>query len=510
MPTVSLFAENQIIMNKPITLTIDKEIENSKYRIIKTCTMKRIAILLVFAFGAIFSTTAQDTNDPTTGISTAPTDHSWEVGLHGGHFFSAGNIDFTPGYAGGIHFRRALDYVFSLRLDLMYGQANGEDEGNTRGFTNTWYSGSLQGIASLNNLKWNLGERKTNLYALAGVGVNGFEADLTRNGEPTDEKTENEVVGHGEIGAGIGFRINNRVNIGLEHKAMFIFGKRGDLVDVVSTITNSEDRSTFRDVLNYTSVRLNFNLGNPATHMEPLYWLNPLDAVLADIDKLKDARVTFNDSDGDGVIDMLDEEEDTPEGAAVSAKGIALDSDGDGLRDYEDKEPYSPPQYTTNSEGVAEVPNVMDDVEKMIDEKLKNFQPKTETPPATSTISYWYMPTIYFGLDSYTIQDNDYGTLANVAEMIKSNPNMKFVVIGHTDQTGSEEYNTRLSYQRAKAVIDHLTENGKVDRGSLILNYRGEASNLAEGRHRINRRVEFRVASNETEMTEPAGSSSGN
>ncbi len=32
-----------------------------------------------------------------------------------------------------------------------------------------------------------------------------------------------------------------------------------------------------KDFFSYTSVRLNFNLGNPNKRVEPLWWVNPLD-----------------------------------------------------------------------------------------------------------------------------------------------------------------------------------------------------------------------------------------
>ncbi|RMG82366.1 MAG: OmpA family protein, partial [Bacteroidetes bacterium] len=278
---------------------------------------------------------------------------------------------------------------------------------------------------------------------------------------------------------------------------MITFGSRGDLLDGVQTFVTTDDRSTFHDIANYTSVRLNFNLGKADETTEPLYWLNPMDAIIADITKLKDTRVTFNDSDGDGVIDMLDEEENTPEGAPVSVKGVALDSDGDGLKDYEDKEPYSPSK-DVDDEGVAKTPDVMAAVEKLVNEKLAAYQPKV-TEKVAPPFSFWYLPTVYFDVNQTKIRPVDLGTLATVADVMKANPNLKFVVAGHADPTGSEEYNNKLSYERAKAVVDYLVEKG-VDRSQLILVWKGEKENLAEGINEINRRVAIRVATNETEM----------
>ena len=252
--------------------------------------------------------------------------------------FTSGNIDFKPGYGVGLHLRRALDYIFSLRVNGMYGAAKGEDPGNARNNETTWFSGSLQAVAALNNLKWNMGERRTNLYAFGGFGVNSFEVDLVtrEGGEETTSKVDHDLTAQLEFGAGISFRINERFNFGIEHQVSYVLSsQRSDWLDGVQTITsNTEDRSTFRDLANYTSIRLNFNISGKDQKTEPLYWMNPLEAIVNDVQMLKDTRVTLTDEDGDGVIDALDEEEETPADAPVNVKGIALDSDGDGVKDF--------------------------------------------------------------------------------------------------------------------------------------------------------------------------------
>lgn len=442
--------------------------------------------------------------EPVSTASTAQQkDNAWEIGLHAGHFFSNGNVKFIPGYAGGIHIRRALDYVFSLRLDLMYGAAKGEDDGNVRSFENSWMSGSLLGVISLNNLKWNLGERKTNIYALGGFGLNNFSADLAGLGGPLE--IESDVAAHGDIGAGIAFRINNRLNFGIEHKATFVFGERSDWLDGVQTIVNNDGRGTLKDVLNYTSVRLNINLGNLSNKTEPLYWVNPMEGVINDITRLKDTRVTLTDTDGDGVIDMMDDEENTPEGASVNAKGVTLDSDKDGIADYLDKEPFSPSGYRVDAQGVAQLPDPMAEMRKYVDEKLKNFTPvSAPATPSGSASSGIYLPSIYFPQGGSKISNLHFGTLASIAEIIKVNPGLRFVVTGHTDEKGAEPNNMNLSYRRAQAVIEVLTSKFQVSRSQLVLQYKGESELLLPGFVEVNRRVAFRVASgNEAEMSAP-------
>jgi len=53
--------------------------------------------------------------------------NAWELGLHGGHFFIDGDVDRTVpgGWGAGLHLRKAVNYVFSVRGDLFYGRATG-------------------------------------------------------------------------------------------------------------------------------------------------------------------------------------------------------------------------------------------------------------------------------------------------------------------------------------------------------------------------------------------------
>lgn len=73
-------------------------------------------------------------------------------------------------------------------------------------------------------------------------------------------------------------------------------------------------------------------------------------------EELNRTKIDLTDSDGDGVIDMLDWEPDSPSDCPVDTRGITLDSDGDGLMDCKDYEPYSPPGYGVDERGVAMVP----------------------------------------------------------------------------------------------------------------------------------------------------------
>ena len=74
----------------------------------------------------------------------------------------------------------------------------------------------------------------------------------------------------------------------------------------------------------------------------------------------------------------------------------------------------------------------------------------------------------------------------------KLNPG-EIVIEGHTDARGSAEFNQKLSEQRAKAVVQHLVAEYKVDAKALSAVGRGKEE-LREGTRpdsEVNRRVEL-------------------
>jgi outer membrane protein OmpA-like peptidoglycan-associated protein len=107
---------------------------------------------------------------------------------------------------------------------------------------------------------------------------------------------------------------------------------------------------------------------------------------------------------------------------------------------------------------------------------------------------------ILFDTDSYSLKPSSKDELQQMADVLNKYPDTNLVVVGHTDNTGSDTYNQRLSEQRAYAVKDYLVTYGV---GGTRLNARGlgESSPLAsndsaDGRQQ-NRRVEVHIAANE-------------
>jgi OOP family OmpA-OmpF porin len=101
---------------------------------------------------------------------------------------------------------------------------------------------------------------------------------------------------------------------------------------------------------------------------------------------------------------------------------------------------------------------------------------------------------INFDIDKATIKPESMGTLNMIVQVLKDNPDLKFEVDGHTDNTGNAPHNLQLSQQRADAVKMQLVTMG-VDGSRLTAKGFGDTKPIAdntspEGKAN-NRRVEF-------------------
>ena len=67
---------------------------------------------------------------------------------------------------------------------------------------------------------------------------------------------------------------------------------------------------------------------------------------------------------------------------------------------------------------------------------------------------------LFFDVNSSTIKPGGYAELDRVANVLAQYPQTMIRVEGHTDQTGSEQFNLQLSERRANAVKNALTQKG--------------------------------------------------
>lgn len=108
------------------------------------------------------------------------------------------------------------------------------------------------------------------------------------------------------------------------------------------------------------------------------------------------------------------------------------------------------------------------------------------------------MPSnITFATDQDQINAGFYPTLNAVATVLRKYNRTLVDVNGHTDSTGDDNYNYRLSERRALSVANYLTSQGNDPRRFSVLGF-GEtqpiASNSTDSGRAQNRRVEIQLA----------------
>ncbi|MCF6262956.1 MAG: OmpA family protein [Xanthomonadales bacterium] len=102
---------------------------------------------------------------------------------------------------------------------------------------------------------------------------------------------------------------------------------------------------------------------------------------------------------------------------------------------------------------------------------------------------------VYFEHNKASIKAESADTLEIIAAYLEANPNSRFYVVGHTDSSGSYEYNLKLSSNRAQAVLDKLIQSHNISPTKLkavgVGSVSPAASNVDEDGQASNRRVEL-------------------
>lgn len=478
--------------------------------------------------------------------------NQWEIGVKGGLFQISGDIPaqvLSPGF--GVHVRKAFGYIFSLRMEYMNAVGKGYSFEASQNYAknagwganiadpNQRYSAprmtivapggvtgivssktglastplehvfynykakvqdlSLQGVVTLNNVRFHKSKTGMNFYGFGGVGgsiyetrvnaLNGntkynfmtltsssykdrkdFIKNMKNNVLDDDFETLAENQGNrrpkllgqtfkpsANVGVGVAFKLNNRLNLAIEDRWTVV---KDDLLDGQRWQENAwGDASLTRDYdsYNYLSVGLNINLGSKS--IEPLWWINPLDYAYSEIRNprlMKFPKPVLPDTDGDGVTDQFDREQ-TPAGCPVDSHGVSLDTDGDGVPDCKDKELITPTycQQNVDADGVGKC---------LCPEDCKTTPP----PPPSCEVRMGPLPSIAFKAGSNKLSDDAKATLATAAAAIRNNPGCKVAVVGYCSTNKKEQ---QVSWDHVNAVINHLVDKEGISIDRFIFNY---------------------------------------
>jgi len=368
----------------------------------------------------------------------------------------------------GLNYTKQINSVFALQAGVLNGALSNEAE------ELAFNALTLKGLINITNLSVG-SSPKAKLYLSGGVNVLLFDDG-------------NAVIP--TLGAGIKYALYNNIDLDLSAA----FGSTPLTSDLINTHL-------------ITNIGVNYKFTKKDVAIE---WNNPLDAMYGDIATVKtEIEGLSTDTDGDGVADAFDGDNNTPEGVAVDGKGNALDVDMDGIADYADEDPFTARGVQVDANG-RELDSDKDGVANSID-----IEPNTESG---ATVNFQgkeirgakgaFMPAVYFDFNSAKVSYANYERLAAVASLLQANPKYKLSVIGYADAVGNSANNHKIALRRANAVVDALSSMFSIDASRLTASSKGEDAPLAnesvkvtettaDGQvisnnlTRMNRRVEF-------------------
>jgi outer membrane protein OmpA-like peptidoglycan-associated protein len=127
-------------------------------------------------------------------------------------------------------------------------------------------------------------------------------------------------------------------------------------------------------------------------------------------------------------------------------------------------------------------------------------------------IAVTFASGLLFAYDSDVIQANARANLTELANSLKKYPESSLLIVGHTDDMGSDSYNQGLSQRRADAAANFLVSQG-IARSRIQTSGKGEAepvaSNMSDDGRAQNRRVEVAIYASEAYRQELMRRNSG-
>ncbi len=386
--------------------------------------------------------------------------------------------------------------------------------------------GALSLVYNFGNITFLKRNQSVHMFLTAGLGIFSHQATVKQlpKGQAIieDNKVSQFMI---PLGVGFKYRLGHAdIALGYDFRKTFT-----DKIEGVSSDNSQNDAYS-----TYTAA-LTFTFGKKKKVME---WINPMDVVYQDLNRMdKKVDSVSTDTDGDGVSDMFDKDNNTPKGAKTYSDGTLLDTDNDGIPDFKDMDPFSARgakvdaegrEIDTDGDGVPDSRDMEPTTEKGA---LVNFQGVTivlnniatsnntnntgngnnngKTIDSTTTnnnniepvnnysttnVTGTYFPSIFFDFGSTSVKDMYQERLLIVARALKMNPDLKVTLTGCADNSGTGNFNERLGLKRAEECRKILVEQYGIEENRVLTETKGNRQPLNNNSDFLNRRVDFSIS----------------
>lgn len=107
-------------------------------------------------------------------------------------------------------------------------------------------------------------------------------------------------------------------------------------------------------------------------------------------------------------------------------------------------------------------------------------------------LTFYAMPfSVQYGVDEWQVPEEEDLKVKAVARVLKDNPDVKVLVVGFADYTGSDSYNMKLSEKRANEVKRLLVKKYGIAENRIQTEYKGKSVAFGDIQYALNRRVSF-------------------
>ena len=209
------------------------------------------------------------------------------------------------------------------------------------------------------------------------------------------------------------------------------------------------------------------------------------------------------DNDKDGVLDLNDKCPNLAQGEDGKEGCPNLDKDNDGIADTMDKCPKEAEDKDgfQDEDGCIDPDNDKDGITDINDkcpnesEIVNGYLDQDGCPDTVIAKGQkLVLKGVYFKLGSTELASESSTTLDGLADQLKTFPEVKLEVQGHTDNKGKAASNKKLSQKRAESVVKYLVDKGIVASRLKAKGYGSDkpvADNATEEGRALNRRVEL-------------------